>query len=64
MTAWHPPPFQRLDISTGTGTGTWATDFATAHPSTHFTGTDLSPVQPTRMPSNCTFLVSDTAAQL
>jgi SAM-dependent methyltransferase len=44
-----------LDI--GTGTGAWAIDFAAAHPSTEVIGTDLSPIQPENVPSNCSFMV-------
>jgi SAM-dependent methyltransferase len=44
-----------LDV--GTGTGQWAIDFAKAHPSTQVLGTDLSPIQPKDVPTNCSFKV-------
>ncbi|KAK7724548.1 hypothetical protein SLS57_004303 [Botryosphaeria dothidea] len=52
-----PTPFEVLDI--GTGTGSWAIDFATAYATAHVTGTDLSPIQPSNVPPNCAFVVDD-----
>lgn len=51
----EPAPGHRvLDI--GTGTGTWAIEFAQANPSTQIIGVDLSNVQPkTPVPVNCQF---------
>ncbi|KAJ5157639.1 uncharacterized protein N7482_008739 [Penicillium canariense] len=46
-----------LDI--GTGTGIWAIDFADSYPSAEVIGTDLSPIQPSWVPSNLQFLVDD-----
>ncbi|KAK5662308.1 hypothetical protein OQA88_8214 [Cercophora sp. LCS_1] len=46
-----------LDV--GTGTGIWAIDFADQHPEAHVIGTDLSPMQPTWIPSNMRFEVDD-----
>lgn len=46
-----------LDI--GTGTGTWAIEFADEHPDSLVTGVDLSPVQPAFVPPNCEFIVDD-----
>jgi SAM-dependent methyltransferase len=46
-----------LDI--GTGTGTWAIDFADEFPSSYVTGTDLSPIQPRWTPPNCIFEIDD-----
>ncbi|KAF2183321.1 S-adenosyl-L-methionine-dependent methyltransferase [Zopfia rhizophila CBS 207.26] len=46
-----------LDI--GTGTGIWAVEFAEEHPSAQVLGTDLSPIQPTEVPPNCSFLIDD-----
>ncbi|KPM42793.1 hypothetical protein AK830_g3750 [Neonectria ditissima] len=50
-------PQRVLDI--GTGTGIWATTFADDHPSAEVLGTDLSPIQPTWTPPNCSFEVDD-----
>ena len=56
------PAVQRvLDI--GTGTGIWAIDFADEFPSAHVIGTDLSPIQPTWLPPNCTFQVDDAESE-
>jgi len=41
------------------GAGQWAIEFADAHPSAHVLGTDLSPIQPSWVPSNCEFLVAN-----
>jgi len=46
-------------IDVGTGTGRWAVEFAEAHPSCQVIGTDLSPIQPTTVPENCSFLVDN-----
>jgi len=46
-----------LDI--GTGTGLWAIEFASMHPTATVIGTDLSPIQPVFVPPNCTFEVED-----
>jgi predicted O-methyltransferase YrrM len=50
-------PGEILDI--GTGTGIWAIDMADMFPSATITGTDLSPTQPTWVPSNVKFEVDD-----
>ncbi|RDL34559.1 uncharacterized protein BP5553_07687 [Venustampulla echinocandica] len=50
-------PHNVLDI--GTGTGIWAIEFANSHPSARVTGSDLSPIQPEYVPSNCQFEVDD-----
>lgn len=44
-------------IDIGTGGGQWAIEFAESYPSAKVIGTDLSPIQPKRTPSNCTWLV-------
>ncbi|OCL06650.1 S-adenosyl-L-methionine-dependent methyltransferase [Glonium stellatum] len=46
-----------LDV--GCGTGIWAIEFAEEHPSAKVLGTDLSPIQPTEVPPNCSFLIDD-----
>ncbi|KAF2737254.1 S-adenosyl-L-methionine-dependent methyltransferase [Polyplosphaeria fusca] len=43
-----------LDV--GTGTGIWGDS---EHPSAQVIGTDLSPIQPTDVPPNCSFLIDD-----
>ncbi|KAJ2899827.1 S-adenosyl-L-methionine-dependent methyltransferase [Zalerion maritima] len=51
------------DITTavdfGCGTGAWAIEFANAYPECRIIGTDLSPIQPEYIPSNCGFLIDD-----
>lgn len=47
-----------LDI--GTGTGIWAVEFAEAHPETQVFGTDLSLIQPSYVPPNCSFVREDS----
>ncbi|KAI9738401.1 MAG: hypothetical protein M1834_008904 [Cirrosporium novae-zelandiae] len=49
-----------LDVATGTGN--WAIDFADRHPSARVIGVDLSPIQPTWVPPNCTFEIDDAEA--
>ncbi|KAF9876553.1 putative SAM dependent methyltransferase [Colletotrichum karsti] len=46
-----------LDL--GTGTGTWAIDFADEFPSAEVIGVDVSPIQPTWTPPNCVFQMDD-----
>ena len=46
-----------LDIATGTGI--WAIEFASDHPSAEVIGTDLSPIQPGYVPANCSFQIDD-----
>ncbi|KAH8155677.1 uncharacterized protein LAJ45_00687 [Morchella importuna] len=46
-----------LDL--GTGTGIWAIDIADKFPNTRVIGNDLSPIQPTWVPSNCSFEIDD-----
>ncbi|TVY83636.1 Secondary metabolism regulator [Lachnellula suecica] len=46
----------------GTGTGIWAIDFADKFPAAQVQGTDLSPIQPTWVPPNLTFIVDDCAS--
>ncbi|KAI0170490.1 S-adenosyl-L-methionine-dependent methyltransferase [Pestalotiopsis sp. NC0098] len=50
-------PGRVLDI--GTGTGIWALEFATENPQSDVLGTDVSPIQPYFVPTNCRFEVDD-----
>ncbi|OAA78596.1 Methyltransferase type 11 [Akanthomyces lecanii RCEF 1005] len=50
-------PANVLDV--GTGTGIWALDMADAYPSASVVGTDISPIQPSWVPPNCTFYLDD-----
>lgn len=56
---WAPisQPKKVLDI--GTGTGIWAIQFAKAHPEAEVVGTDLSLIQPSNCPPNCSFIRED-----
>lgn len=51
------PPTRVLDI--GTGTGIWALEMGDRFPETKVYGIDLSPIQPTAVPSNVHFFVQD-----
>jgi len=46
-----------LDL--GTGTGIWAIEFAREHPNAQVIGVDLSPIQPSFVPDNCSFIVDN-----
>ncbi|SPO01561.1 related to methyltransferase [Cephalotrichum gorgonifer] len=46
-----------LDV--GTGTGTWAIDFADQHPNIEVIGTDISPIQSPWVPPNLKFEIED-----
>ncbi|KAJ5081276.1 S-adenosyl-L-methionine-dependent methyltransferase [Penicillium alfredii] len=54
----NPPRFQEI-LDVGTGTGQWAIDMADEYPSARVTGVDLSPIQPSFVPPNCTFEIDD-----
>ncbi|VZI03666.1 unnamed protein product [Fusarium fujikuroi] len=41
------------------GTGSWAVDVADEHPEAEVLGVDLSPIQPTWVPPNCSFQIDD-----
>ncbi|KAI0484436.1 S-adenosyl-L-methionine-dependent methyltransferase [Xylariaceae sp. FL0804] len=48
-----------LDV--GCGTGNWTIEFANLHPEVQVLGTDLSPIQPAWVPTNCSFVIDDAA---
>jgi SAM-dependent methyltransferase len=50
-------------IDLGCGTGAWAIEFADAHPDCDVIGLDLSPIQPSAVPPNLTFIVDDATAE-
>ena len=50
-------PQNILDV--GTGTGIWCVDVADAYPNATVKGIDLSPIQPSYIPSNCSFEITD-----
>jgi trans-aconitate methyltransferase len=54
-------PHRVLDF--GTGTGIWAIDFADEFPRAAVLGTDLSPIQPSWVPPNLTFVVDDVESE-
>ncbi len=53
------PRNQQRVLDFGTGTGIWAIDFADEFPSATVIGTDLSPIQPSWVPPNCSFYLDD-----
>lgn len=53
-------PQKIIDI--GTGTGIWAIDMGDEYPEAEVIGIDLSPIQPTWVPPNVSFLVDDAEA--
>lgn len=52
-----PSPRHVLDF--GTGTGSWAVEFADEYPDSQVVGIDLSPIQSSAAPPNCRFFVED-----
>ena len=50
-------PQSILDI--GTGTGIWAIDIGDQYPTASIIGIDLSPIQPSWVPSNVKFQIDD-----
>ncbi|RSL41968.1 hypothetical protein CEP53_012453 [Fusarium sp. AF-6] len=46
-------------VDIGTGTGIWAIDFADQYPNAEVIGTDISPIQPTWIPTNLKFEIED-----
>lgn len=53
----QPDGMRILDI--GTGTGLWPIQMGDLYPGASITGNDLSPIQPTWVPTNVNFLVDD-----
>ncbi|KAK4225855.1 S-adenosyl-L-methionine-dependent methyltransferase [Podospora fimiseda] len=49
----------RRVLDVGTGTGSWAIDFADENPEVEVIGTDLSPIQPDWVPPNVRFEMED-----
>ncbi|KAA8618298.1 hypothetical protein SMACR_09871 [Sordaria macrospora] len=54
----------RTALDIGTGTGVWAIEFADEQPNCTVTGTDISPIQPSRVPSNARFDIEDARKKL
>jgi hypothetical protein len=52
------PPVNILDIATGTGD--WAIKMGDLFPETEVVATDLSPIQPRKVPPNVNFYVEDS----
>ncbi|KAI1043840.1 hypothetical protein LB505_010712 [Fusarium chuoi] len=46
-------------LDMGTGTGSWAIDYADANPQAEVIGVDLSPIQPALVPPNVSFEIDD-----
>lgn len=51
-------PRNVLEIATGTGI--WAIQYANEHPESKVVGTDISRIQPSRIPDNCSFVKEDS----
>jgi hypothetical protein len=41
----------------------WAIEFAEVHPEASILGTDLSPIQPSKVPPNCSFIIDDATKE-
>jgi trans-aconitate methyltransferase len=46
-------------VDVGTGSGRWVVEVADDYPTAHVVGIDLSPIQPTDVPSNAEFILMD-----
>lgn len=51
-------PRNVLEIATGTGL--WAIQYAAEHPGSKITGSDISRIQPSKIPDNCSFIKEDS----
>ena len=51
-------PRNVLEIATGTGL--WAIQYANEHPGSKIIGTDVSRIQPSKIPDNCSFVKEDS----
>ncbi|PGH04178.1 hypothetical protein GX51_03686, partial [Blastomyces parvus] len=54
-------PGRVLDL--GTGTGSWAVEFADRHQKSQVIGTDIRPIQRIFIPPNCAFVIDDFEAE-
>jgi predicted RNA methylase len=46
-------------VDLGTGSGLWAIEVADEYPGATVMGVDISPVQPTSVPENCSFMMDN-----
>ncbi|KIW08646.1 hypothetical protein, variant [Verruconis gallopava] len=54
-----PEDFKGEVLDIATGTGIWAIEFANLYRNSNILGTDLSAIQPTYLPPNCSFIIDD-----
>ncbi|KAK7731597.1 hypothetical protein SLS63_005283 [Diaporthe eres] len=55
-----PVGLPRNVLEIATGTGLWAIQYAAEHPGCQVTGTDISRIQPSKIPDNCSFVKEDS----
>lgn len=55
-----PVGLPRNVLEIATGTGLWSIQYATEHPGSRVTGTDISRIQPSNVPDNCSFIKEDS----
>ncbi|KAJ2903739.1 hypothetical protein MKZ38_009391 [Zalerion maritima] len=58
-THYNPVDNCQRVLDVGTGTGSWAIDFADEHQAAEVIGVDISPIQPDLVPPNCQFQIDD-----
>jgi len=51
-------------VDIGTGSGRWVVEVADDYPTAHVVGIDLSPIQPTEVPTNAEFILMDLTGGL